>query len=108
MRASNAGFTLVEIMIIAAIIGVLAMICIPNFVQSRIKSSRFACIDNLRKIEGAVEQAKMSGIKTVDTSALFGASGYLKFTPRCPATQSVYTEIDPPVCPSGDTTHVIN
>jgi len=52
----NAGFTLVEIMIVVAIIGLLAAIAIPNFVKARATSQANACINNLRQIDAAENQ----------------------------------------------------
>ena len=53
---SRSGFTLVEIMIVVAIIGLLASIAIPNFVRARENAQVNACINNLRQIDGAIQQ----------------------------------------------------
>src|ERR1700759_1601705 len=63
----RAGFTLVEIMIVVAIIGLLAAIAIPNFVSARARAQASACINNLKQIDGAANQFALErGKKTGD------------------------------------------
>jgi prepilin-type N-terminal cleavage/methylation domain-containing protein len=66
------GFTLVEIMIVVAIIGLLGAIALPNFVQARKTSQTDACINNLRQIDGAKQQFALEAGKTTDYTPVAG------------------------------------
>jgi prepilin-type N-terminal cleavage/methylation domain-containing protein len=85
MNKNRKGFTLVEIMIVVAIIGILAAIAIPNFLKSRTESQKNSCIANLKQIEGAYEQCKLSGATATVIGDLVGDTKWIKSTPICPA-----------------------
>jgi general secretion pathway protein G len=85
MRA-NKGFTLVEIMIVVAIIGLLAAIAIPSFIQARTTSQTNACINNLRQIDAAKEQDAIEN-NLINGGASVDVTIYIKggAMPNCPA-----------------------
>jgi prepilin-type N-terminal cleavage/methylation domain-containing protein len=87
----RAAFTLVEIMIVVAIIGLLAAIAIPNFVRARATAQANACINNMRQIDGAINQwALENGKQSADAVTLANCQPYIKLNsagniPPCPA-----------------------
>lgn len=85
----NRGFTLVEIMIVVAIIGIIVAIAVPAFLRARENARGRACQENLIKIDGAVEQwaldFRRSNGDTVALSGIVGATMYIKRTPICPS-----------------------
>ena len=102
MKKMLKGFTLVEIMIVVAIIAILAAVAIPNFVKYRKNSQANACISNLKQIQTAKEQMYMKG-ETPSDDNLYGNTGLIKVKPSCPADKSAYTigdETTDPTCGS--------
>ena len=87
----SAGFTLVEIMIVVAIIGLLATIAIPNFMRSRAKAQQIACINNLKQLDGAKQQwalenrVSQSAVPVIANVQPYLGRGALGTAPTCPA-----------------------
>src|SRR5262245_54583705 len=62
------GFTLVEIMIVVAIIALLAAIAVPNFLRSRKRSQATQVLEDLRQIDSAIDQYAIETNKTSTTT----------------------------------------
>jgi prepilin-type N-terminal cleavage/methylation domain-containing protein len=73
------GFTLVEIMIVVAIIALLAAIAVPGFLRARKRAQASKILNDLRLIDSAVDQyAIETNKKTGDTVAVSDWTNYMK------------------------------
>ena len=89
-HASRPAFTLIEIMIVVALIGILATIAIPNYIHAREQTRKVTCIENLKIIDNSIQQWAIENKKQAGT-------------PVTPADIQPYIK-DLPVCPSGGRT----
>ena len=64
LNTKRGGFTLVEIMIVVAIIALLAAIAVPNFLRSRKRSQATQILEDLRLIDGAIDQYAIENNKS--------------------------------------------
>lgn len=110
-KSRACGFTLVEIMIVVAIIGLLAAIAIPNFVRARAVSQASACINNLRQIDDAASEFAIENNKGTGDAISYprDLKPYIRLNsanriPRCPAGGRYHINAvgTPPVCTLSD------
>jgi len=111
------GFTLIEIMIVVALIGMLAAVAIPNLVKARSQSQVNACVNNLRKIDDATQEWALEHLQGPGSTVTFpDISPYLKSAVLCPAagpnatfatTYLLTTVSNVPTCQISSLNHVL-
>jgi general secretion pathway protein G len=91
IRQQDAGFTLVELMIVMAIIGVLIVVAVPSYV-SAIKHAREAVLkEDLHVLRSAIDSYTMDKQKAPQALDDLVQEGYLKAIPEDPMTKSTST-----------------
>jgi prepilin-type N-terminal cleavage/methylation domain-containing protein len=70
-KSNRRGFTLVEIMIVVAIIALLASIAVPNFLRARKRSQASRILEDLRVLDGATDQYAIENNKTTGMNPNF-------------------------------------
>jgi general secretion pathway protein G len=91
IKKQDAGFTLVELMIVMAIIGVLAMVAVPSYI-SAIKHAREAVLkEDLHTLRAAIDSYTMDKQKAPQSLDDLISDGYLKSVPEDPMTKSTTT-----------------
>jgi prepilin-type N-terminal cleavage/methylation domain-containing protein len=76
---SKSAFTLVEIMVVVAIIALLASMAVPNFLRARKRAQATRCLEDLRVIDGSIAQYAIENNKTTGATVNWtDVQSYLK------------------------------
>lgn len=103
-RKQNAGFTLIELMIVMAIVGVLTVVAIPSF-TSAIRQAREAALkEDLHVMRAAIDSYTMDKQKAPQSLDDLVTDGYLRAIPEDPFTHAKDTW----VADTGDSMHSLD
>lgn len=87
------GFTLIELMIVIAIIAILAAIIVPSFVRSRQRAQLTACEENEKSLATALEMYAADNEGLYPTALGKLTPNYLNKLPSCPAGRNATTGV---------------
>jgi prepilin-type N-terminal cleavage/methylation domain-containing protein len=87
-KRRKSAFTLIELMIVIAIIAILAAILVPNFIRARAQGQLTACKSNLKNIGTAMEMYSTDFAGRYATAASLLTPNYLKIIPTCASAGS--------------------
>jgi prepilin-type N-terminal cleavage/methylation domain-containing protein len=88
LQSRRSGFTLVEIMIVVAIIALLAAIAVPSFLRARKRSQATASLETLRMIDGAKDQYAIENAKGPTVTP-----GYTDLAPYVKTGSKLYVQL---------------
>lgn len=87
-RSEEAGFTLLELLMVVALVGILATLALPSYRQSMVKAREAALLQNLFTIRDVLDQYRADKGKYPQALAVLQDEGYLKKVPIDPFTNS--------------------
>lgn len=88
-RSRRSGFTLIELMIVIAIIAILAAILVPSYVRARAMSQLTGCKSNLKNLATALEAYSVDAEAHYPATLSLLTPNYLKALPQCPSVSSM-------------------